>query len=157
MKKRSGLADSPFFAPADATEAVSTGAKAGVSPTPVAHPTPESTPISHHDSMMARQHDGTVEPASATMTARQHDSMTADFPTYLRDCLHYKANQKITIRLPAEVIDDLEETLYLLKTRHHAKLSMNAIFIAALAYFCWDFHHHGTASTLYTALTEKSR
>jgi hypothetical protein len=104
--------------------------------------------------MTARQLASTPSSHQDGMTARQHDGMTAESPLDIHALLHEKGTQKTTVRLPDELLNKLDETLYTIRRQHHTRLSMNAVFVAALASFCAEFAAQGTESPLYKLLTE---
>ncbi|MHB8625519.1 MAG: hypothetical protein ACYDBJ_00710 [Aggregatilineales bacterium] len=116
--------------------------------------TPE--PNSPQATMTARQHDGMTASRRDSMVADRQATMTALAPTDIEAFLQEKATQKTTVRLPTNLLRKLEETLYLIKIRHNNRLSMNAIFVAALASFCAEFEEQGAESPLYKRL-EKTR
>ena len=112
---------------------------------------------SQQASMTARQQDGNMPRPYDGLTASQQASMTALPPVDVLSMLEEKATQKTTVRLPQNLLLKLEETLYLIRTRQGHRLSMNAIFIAALASFCAEFEQKGVDASLYKLLEKTQK
>lgn len=107
---------------------------------------------SHYDSQPSGQHDGLALSRPDSLPSRQRDSMTAEQFSYILACLAEKATQKTTVRLPAGLLERVEELIYEAKKKHRLRLSMNAIFVATLAFFCQEFENSGEQSALYQEL-----
>lgn len=102
--------------------------------------------------MTARQLDGMTASHHDSTPSRLHDSMTAEQISYIFSCLSEKATQKTTVRLPAGLLERLEEVVYEIKKNHHLRLSMNSIFVATLAFFCQEYEKSGKHSSLFEEL-----
>jgi hypothetical protein len=130
---------------------------AGVIPLRTKPPVPPVKTITIHESqsatMTARQHDGKLPQQLDSTMAWQQEGLTANtperaVPLSIEAFLREKATQKTTIRLPETLLHKLEETLYHIKHDHHIRLSMNEIFVTALASFCAEYEQQGIDSPL---------
>ncbi|MBI1280112.1 MAG: hypothetical protein GC179_18430 [Anaerolineaceae bacterium] len=115
-------------------------------------PAPKQNRADEHAIVPSRQHDGMTASHHDSTPSRHHDGMTAEQISYIFSCLAEKATQKTTVRLPAGLLERLEEVVYEVKKKHHMRLSMNSIFVATLAYFCQEYEKSGEHSSLFEEL-----
>lgn len=135
MKRRSGLADSPFFAPAPRTE-------------------PErSTAVLSSDSNQAPLNSSS--PQNESKQASNIASKQASLLAKMRDLGRLKATNAATFRFPPDLLEKLEEIEYRLRKDHKIKATKNIIVVGALAMLLCEFEENATESSLYQFLSQE--
>jgi len=135
MKRRSGLADSPFFAPAPRTE-------------------PErSTAVFSSDSNQAPLNSSS--PQNESKQASNIASKQASLLAKMRDLGRLKATNAATFRFPPDLLEKLEEIEYRLRKDHKIKATKNIIVVGALAMLLCEFEENATESSLYQFLSQE--
>jgi hypothetical protein len=139
MKRRSGLADSPFFAPAPRTE-------------------PErSTAVFSSDRNQAplNLNSPQNESTQASLQANNIASKQASLLAKMRDLGRLKATNAATFRFPPDLLEKLEEIEYRLRKDHKIKATKNIIVVGALAMLLCEFEENATESSLYQFLSQE--
>jgi hypothetical protein len=134
MKRKSGLADSPFF----------------ISPLPEPEKTvtevlPPEDPIS-------------VKPEKnnhASLQASNIASKQASLLAKMKNMGRLKATNAATFRFPSELLEMLAEAEYQLRKDHHIKATKNIIVVGALARLLCEFEEKTTESSLYKYLASE--
>jgi hypothetical protein len=135
MKRRSGLADSPFFAPAPRTE-------------------PErSTAVFSSDSNQAPLNSSS--PQNESKQASNIASKQASLLAKMRGLGRLKATNAATFRFPPDLLEKLEEIEYRLRKDHKIKATKNIIVVGALAMLLCEFEENATESSLYQFLSQE--
>ena len=175
MKKKSGLADSPFFA----NVSPGTQSAAGASDlAPQAQESSTSEPVlpaqeqqlesqsmeeesaqeSKHVSMQTNKQTSLQESMHVSKKAnmqtslqtRKHASMQANVQAYLNE----KVDDAATFRYPVDLLEKLEDVIHQIRKQHHRKVTKQAVAVAALAFLLTDFEEYGEESVLYQLLIE---
>jgi len=133
MKRKSGLADSPFF-----------------TPTPLREPE-QSTAIFPR---LEEQNSPTSsdESKQASLQASNVASKQANLLAKMKEMGRLKATNAATFRFPPDLLEKLEEIEYQLRKEHKIKATKNVIVVGALAMLLYEFEDKATESNLYRYL-----
>jgi hypothetical protein len=133
MKRKSGLADSPFF-----------------TPSPLREPE-QSTAIFPH---VGEQISPTAsdESKQASLQASNVASKQANLLAKMKEMGRLKATNAATFRFPPDLLEKLEEIEYQLRKEHKIKATKNIIVVGALAMLLYEFEDKATESNLYRYL-----
>lgn len=136
MKRKSGLADSPFFTPV------------------VDVPPVQSTPIFQAE---AEPEENASKQANkqAMLQASNVASKQASLLAKLQELRHLKASNAATFRFPLEILEKLEEIEFHIRKTYKIKVTKNTIVVTALALLLFEFDDHQLDSSLYKYLKEQ--
>lgn len=137
MKRHSGLADSPFFAPPSRTE-------------------PErSTAVFSSDSNQAPLNTPQNASKQASLQTNNIASKQASLLVKMKDLGRLKATNAATFRFPPDLLEKLEEIEYRLRKDHKIKATKNIIVVGALAMLLCEFEEKAAESSLYQFLSQE--
>ena len=95
-----------------------------------------------------------IERKKSVLQERQKDRQTGGGLSSIAQALRMKATVHTTFRYPQDLLDSLEEVQYQLRRRYKKKITKNAILVAALAHFLWNFEASGKESGLFKGLID---
>ena len=165
MKKKSGLADSPFFSKVspETKTATPTGNPATQTQEP-SLPEPvlpaqeqqlesqsmEEKPTQERKqtSLQESKHVSKKANKQTSLQTRKHASMQANVQAYLSE----KVDDIATYRYPVDLLEKLEDVIHQARKQHHRKVTKQAVAVAALAFLLTDFEEYGEESVLYQLL-----
>ena len=174
--KKTGLADSPFFqqqslggtdspAPAEEKQVAGPGQKQSEMPIPSQTTDIVDTEAEAKASERFKVRDETNDRESklaskqASKQISKLASLQASKQTSLQGSMQAMLGEKAinaaTFRYPAELLEDLEDTLHVIRKKHRRKLTKNEIAVAALLFLLSDFETYGQESVLYQLLIEQ--
>jgi hypothetical protein len=133
MKRKSGLADSPFFAPSPLREPEQSTA---IFP----RLDEQSAPTTSDDSKQASLQASNIANKQASLLAK------------MKEMGRLKATNAATFRFPPDLLEKLEEIEYQLRKEHKIKATKNIIVVGALAMLLYEFEDKATESSLYQYL-----
>jgi len=133
MKRKSGLADSPFFKQPTAVETVFQ------SPQPIVTPPPES-------SKSERQHVDKSTRAPVNTSTSKH--------VYMYTFLNGEEGKPTSFRLPPQMMEKFNDIFHQVNRQYKTSVKRYAIVVAALALLFWDFEQNGQESDFYKLLIE---
>ncbi len=149
MKKKSGLADSPFFTPPPPPTELS---ERLVFFQPIKDKI-KTDDIEGQDSVenVRKRTSGHVHKQTsgqADMSAGGH----VNWPDFWKQYLDDKGAAKETFRLPPELIDLIDNLPFQIKMTHQVKISKKSLVALALSYIVWDYEKNGKESLLFKHL-----
>jgi hypothetical protein len=181
MKKKSGLADSPFFSKispetraAAPMEDLASQTQETSLPEPVL-PAQEqqletksmeekSTLESKQTSLQTNKQTSLQTNKQASLQESKHVSKKANKQTSLQTRKHAsmqanvqaylseKVDDIATFRYPVDLLEKLEDVIHQVRKQHHRKVTKQAVAVAALAFLLTDFEEYGEESVLYQLL-----
>ncbi len=131
MKRKGGLADSPFFQPSAAT----------VFQSP---PATEKQPAVKAEPTRKQVHKN---------TSTQVNKYTSKH-VYMYTFLSGEEGKPTSFRLPPRLMEKFDDIFYQANRQYKTGVKRYAIVVAALALFFWDFEQHGKESDFYKLLIE---
>lgn len=136
MKRKSGLADSPFFTPVE-----------DISPV-------QSIPVFQTEAKTEESASLQANKQAILQTNKQA-SKQASLLAKLQELRHLKASNAATFRFPLEILEKLEEIEFHIRKTYKIKVTKNTIVVAALALLLFEFDDHQLDSSLYKYLKEQ--
>ena len=150
MKKKSGLADSPFFTRPE--QQMNEPSEALVFFRPQNGEAKEKLGEGNSAAANVRKrtsgHVHLLTNGQADMSASRH----MNWPDFWKQYLDDKGAAKETYRLPPELIDLIDNLPFQIKMTHRVKISKKALVALALSYLVWDYEKNGNESLLFKNL-----
>jgi len=140
MKRKSGLADSPFFTPVE-----------DISPV-------QSIPVFQTEAQPEEDASLQANKQAILQTSKQVSNVAskqASLLAKLQELRHLKASNAATFRFPLEILEKLEEIEFHIRKTYKIKVTKNTIVVAALALLLFEFDDHQLDSSLYKYLKEQ--
>jgi hypothetical protein len=150
MKKKSGLADSPFFTPPE--QQIRELPESLIFFHPVKDETivkaGEGEDIQENVRKRTSGHVHKRTSGQADMQTSGHLSWSDFWKLYLDD----KGAAKETFRLPPDLIETIGNLPFQIKMAHKVKVSKKDLVTLALSYLIWDYEKNGNESLLFKHL-----